>query len=63
MSDNSTIDSQGQLLTNDGVPLKESLRKSLRRSKNSLVPSSITPSSIPINYVCYANRIATIKKY
>ena len=33
MSDNSTIDSQGQLLTNDGVPLKESLRKSLRRSK------------------------------
>ena len=33
MSDNSTIDSQGQLLTNDCVPLKESLRKSLRRSK------------------------------
>jgi putative spermidine/putrescine transport system permease protein len=33
MSDNSTIDSQGQLLTNDGVPLKESLKKSLRRSK------------------------------
>ena len=33
MSDNSNIDSQGQLLTNDGVPLKESLRKSLRRSK------------------------------
>ena len=33
MSDNSTVDSQGQLLTNDGVPLKESLRKSLRRSK------------------------------
>ena len=27
MSNNSTIDSQGQLLTNDGVPLKESLRK------------------------------------
>ena len=33
MSDTSTIDSQGQLLTNDGVPLKDSLRKSLRRSK------------------------------
>ncbi|MDC0981222.1 ABC transporter permease [Candidatus Pseudothioglobus singularis] len=33
MSDTSTIDSQGQLLTNDGVPLKESLKKSLRRSK------------------------------
>ena len=33
MSDNSTIDSQGQLLTNDGVPLKDSLRKSLRRTK------------------------------
>ena len=33
MSDSSTIDSQGQLLTNDGVPLKESLRKSLRRTK------------------------------
>ena len=33
MSNNSTIDSQGQLLTNDGVPLKESLRKSLRRTK------------------------------
>ena len=33
MSDTSTINSQGQLLTNDGVPLKESLKKSLRRSK------------------------------
>ncbi len=33
MSDTSTIDSQGQLLTNDGVPLKDSLRKSLRRTK------------------------------
>ncbi len=33
MSNNSTIDYQGQLLTNDGVPLKESLRKSLRRTK------------------------------
>ena len=33
MSDTSTIDSKGQLLTNDGVPLKESLRKSLRRTK------------------------------
>jgi putative spermidine/putrescine transport system permease protein len=33
MSDTSTIDSQGQLLTNDGVPLKDSLKKSLRRSK------------------------------
>ena len=33
MSDNSTINSQGPLLTNDGVPLKESLKKSLRRSK------------------------------
>ena len=33
MSDISTVDSKGQLLTNDGVPLKESLRKSLRRSK------------------------------
>ena len=33
MSNTSTIDSQGQLLTNDGVPLKESLRKSLRRTK------------------------------
>ena len=33
MSDTSTIDSQDQLLTNDGVPLKDSLRKSLRRSK------------------------------
>ncbi len=27
------MNSKGQLLTNDGVPLKESLRKSLRRSK------------------------------
>ena len=33
MSDASNIDSKGQLLTNDGVPLKESLRKSLRRTK------------------------------
>jgi len=33
MSDTSTINSKGQLLTNDGVPLKESLRKSLRRTK------------------------------
>ena len=33
MSDTSTINSQGPLLTNDGVPLKDSLRKSLRRSK------------------------------
>jgi putative spermidine/putrescine transport system permease protein len=33
MSDSATIDSKGQLLTNDGVPLKESLRKSLRRTK------------------------------
>ena len=33
MSDTSLIDSKGQLLTNDGVPLKESLRKSLRRTK------------------------------
>ena len=33
MSDTSTIDPKGQLLTNDGVPLKESLRKSLRRTK------------------------------
>ena len=33
MSDTSTINSQGQLLTNDGVPLKDSLRKSLRRTK------------------------------
>ena len=33
MNDASTIDSKGQLLTNDGVPLKESLRKSLRRTK------------------------------
>ena len=33
MSDTSTINSQEPLLTNDGVPLKDSLRKSLRRSK------------------------------
>ena len=33
MNDAPTIDSKGQLLTNDGVPLKESLRKSLRRTK------------------------------
>jgi putative spermidine/putrescine transport system permease protein len=33
MSNTSTINSQGPLLTNDGVPLKESLRKSLRRTK------------------------------
>ena len=33
MNDASTIDSKGRLLTNDGVPLKESLRKSLRRTK------------------------------
>jgi len=33
MSVASNIDSKGQLLTNDGVPLKESLRKSLRRTK------------------------------
>ena len=33
MNDSSTINSKGQLLTNDGVPLKESLRKSLRRTK------------------------------
>jgi len=33
MSQSQTINSKGQLLTNDGVPLKESLRKSLRRSK------------------------------
>jgi len=33
MSMTSNIDSKGQLLTNDGVPLKESLRKSLRRTK------------------------------
>ncbi|MDC0197206.1 ABC transporter permease [Candidatus Thioglobus sp.] len=33
MSVTSNIDSKGQLLTNDGVPLKESLRKSLRRTK------------------------------
>ena len=33
MGDSATIDSKGQLLTNDGVPLKESLRKSLRRTK------------------------------
>ena len=33
MSEASNIDSKGQLLTNDGVPLKASLRKSLRRTK------------------------------
>ena len=33
MSDISNIDSKGQLLTNDGVPLKVSLKKSLRRTK------------------------------
>jgi putative spermidine/putrescine transport system permease protein len=33
MSVTSNIDSKGQLLTNDGVPLKESLKKSLRRTK------------------------------
>ncbi len=33
MDNISTTDSQGPLLTNDGVPLKDSLRKSLRRSK------------------------------
>ena len=33
MNDSSTINSKGQLLTNDGVPLKESLHKSLRRTK------------------------------
>ena len=33
MSDTSTVDSKGQLLTNDGVPLKVSLKKSLRRTK------------------------------
>ena len=33
MDDTSTINSQGPLLTNDGVPLKDSLRKSLRRTK------------------------------
>ena len=33
MSVSSNIDSKGQLLTNDGVPLKESLKKSLRRTK------------------------------
>ena len=33
MGNTSTIDSKGQLLTNDGVPLKQSLRKSLRRTK------------------------------
>ena len=33
MSVTSNADSKGQLLTNDGVPLKESLRKSLRRTK------------------------------
>ena len=33
MSATSNINSKGQLLTNDGVPLKESLKKSLRRTK------------------------------
>jgi putative spermidine/putrescine transport system permease protein len=33
MSATSNIDSKGQLLTNDGVPLKASLKKSLRRTK------------------------------
>ena len=33
MSAASNIDSKGQLLTNDGVPLKASLKKSLRRTK------------------------------
>ena len=33
MSDISNIDSKGQLLTNDGVPLKVSLKKSLRLTK------------------------------
>ena len=33
MSVTSNIDTKGQLLTNDGVPLKESLKKSLRRTK------------------------------
>ena len=33
MSATSNIDTKGQLLTNDGVPLKESLKKSLRRTK------------------------------
>jgi putative spermidine/putrescine transport system permease protein len=33
MSASSNIDSKGQLLTNDGVPLKASLKKSLRRTK------------------------------
>jgi putative spermidine/putrescine transport system permease protein len=33
MSNTSTINSKGELLTNDGIPLKESLRKSLRRTK------------------------------
>ena len=33
MSDTSNIDSKGQLLTNDGVPLKASLKRSLRRTK------------------------------
>ena len=33
MGDSATINAKGQLLTNDGVPLKESLRKSLRRTK------------------------------
>ncbi len=33
MSDTSITNSQEPLLTNDGVPLKVSLRKSLRRTK------------------------------
>ena len=33
MSASSNIDSKGQLMTNDGVPLKASLKKSLRRTK------------------------------
>ena len=33
MSATSNLDTKGQLLTNDGVPLKESLKKSLRRTK------------------------------
>ena len=33
MSQSSTINSKGQLITNDGVPLKESLSKSLRQTK------------------------------
>ena len=33
MSDTLNLDAKGQLLTNDGVPLQDSLRKSLRRTK------------------------------